>query len=95
MDREVVVNAFLPAAGVEDPHRFAGRSEEIEELTNALVAKGSVPLIYGQRGLGKSSLALQLARIAQGDVELLSELDLPELALCRFSLMSALGSVTL
>jgi Cdc6-like AAA superfamily ATPase len=81
VNREVVMNAFLPAAGIEDPHRFAGRSDEIEELTNALLVKGSVPLIYGHRGLGKSSLALQLSRIAQGDPELLSELDIPELAL--------------
>lgn len=75
------MNAFLPASGVDDPHRFAGRREEIEELTNALLTTGSVPLIYGHRGLGKSSLALQLSRIAQGDVELLEELELDELAL--------------
>ena len=81
MPREVLMNAFLPASGIEDPHRFAGRSTEIEELTNALIVKGSIPLIYGQRGLGKSSLALQLSRIAQGDVELLSELELEDLAL--------------
>jgi Cdc6-like AAA superfamily ATPase len=81
VNRELVMNAFLPAAGVEDPHRFAGRGSEIEELTNALSTKGSIPLVYGQRGLGKSSLALQMSRIAQGDVELLSELELEDLAL--------------
>lgn len=81
MNREVLLNAFLPSSGVEDPHRFAGRREEVEDLTNALVTKGSIPLIYGQRGLGKSSLALQLSRIAKGDVELLDELELSELSL--------------
>lgn len=80
-DRKVLLNAFLPASGVDDPSRFAGRRDEIEELGNALLTTGSVPLIYGHRGLGKSSLALQLSRIAQGDVELLEELDLSELEL--------------
>lgn len=81
MSRKALLNAFLPSSGIEDPHRFAGRHEEIEELTNALMTNGSIPLIYGQRGLGKSSVALQLSRIAQGDVELLSELELDDLAL--------------
>jgi Cdc6-like AAA superfamily ATPase len=81
LNRTVVMNAFLPAAGVDDPHRFAGRKEQIEELSNALFMEGSIPLIYGQRGLGKSSLALQLTRIAQGDVNLLTELELEELVL--------------
>lgn len=80
-NRKLLLNAFLPSAGIDDPHRFAGRKEEVEELTDALLVKNSVPLIYGPRGLGKSSLALQLSRIAQGDVDLLSELDLEDLAL--------------
>lgn len=38
-------------------------------------------MIYGQRGLGKSSLALQGDRIAQGDPELLAEMSLEHLQL--------------
>lgn len=83
MDRNLLINAFTPAAGIDDPHRFAGRSTEVDELTDALHAVGSVPLIFGERGLGKSSLALQMSRIAQGDVELLSELDLLSSALAE------------
>ncbi|WP_158587801.1 AAA family ATPase [Clavibacter lycopersici] len=60
---------------MEDPARFSGRAEEVKELADALQIVGSVPLIYGQRGLGKSSLASQLSRIAQGDAELLTELE--------------------
>lgn len=81
MAYETVMNAFLPTAEIEDPQRFAGRLEQVRDLTSALHMVGSIPLIIGQRGLGKSSLALQLTRIAQGDVELLSELDLERLAL--------------
>lgn len=61
---------------MDDPQRFSGRVAELKVLSDALQTKGSVPLIYGQRGLGKSSLAAQVSRIAQGDVELLEELDL-------------------
>lgn len=74
------MNAFLPASGVEDPQRFAGRKEEVRELADALLTNGSVPLIYGHRGLGKSSLAFQFSRIAQGDPTLLQELGLEDLA---------------
>ena len=51
---------------------FAGRARQIADLTDALHLMGSTPLIYGARGLGKTSLAFQMMRIAQGAVELLS-----------------------
>jgi hypothetical protein len=76
VDRATLVNAFLPASEIEDPHRFAGRRDQIRYLSDALHVEGSIPLILGQRGLGKSSLAVQMSRIAQGDVELLEELGL-------------------
>jgi hypothetical protein len=40
-------------------------------MTSALHNDGMIPLIYGERGLGKSSLAIQGERIALGDTELL------------------------
>lgn len=81
MSRSDVVNAFQPAAEIEDPLRFAGREIEVRQLANALQVHGSVPLIYGDRGLGKSSLALQTSRIAQGDTELLAQVGHANLAL--------------
>jgi Cdc6-like AAA superfamily ATPase len=68
----ILVNAFRPAQEVDDPKFFAGRARQIADLTDALHLMGSTPLIYGARGLGKTSLALQMMRIAQGAVELLS-----------------------
>lgn len=62
-----------------DPQRFSGRSKEIVAIAQALHQGGAIPLIHGERGLGKSSLALQLSRIAQGDVELLNEIARPDL----------------
>lgn len=66
---------------VDDPDRFAGRERQVRALTDALHIEGSVPLIYGHRGLGKSSLALQLMRIAMGDIQLLSHFSADHLAL--------------
>lgn len=81
MTRDVMLNAFLPASEIEDPFRFAGRAKQVKDLTDSLGIVRSVPLVHGDRGLGKSSLAVQLTRIAKGDVDLLAELDLKRLAL--------------
>ena len=81
IDRAVLLNAFQPATEVDDPLRFAGRSTEVRELADTLHSIGSTPLIYGDRGLGKSSLALQIRRIAMGDQELLVHLKAERLAL--------------
>ena len=81
IDRAVLLNAFQPATEVDDPERFAGRGPQVRELADSLSAIGSTPLIYGDRGLGKSSLALQIRRIAMGDVGLLTHLKAERLAL--------------
>jgi Cdc6-like AAA superfamily ATPase len=56
---------------MDDPALFAGRSLQLENVARALHSRGSCPILYGDRGLGKSSLALQGVRIALGDDELL------------------------
>lgn len=79
--RKTLMSAFAPAKEVDEPSRFAGREQQVRDLTDALQMDGSVPLIYGHRGLGKSSLALQMARIAMGDTELLHHFSADHLAL--------------
>ena len=81
IDRDKLMNAFQPATELDDPERFAGRSRQVRELSDSLRGTGTVPLIFGDRGLGKSSLALQIRRIAMGDVELLNLLGAERLAL--------------
>ena len=76
-----IANAFVPNEAIDDPGRFAGRHDQVRALTHALHEDSSVPLVYGDRGLGKSSLARQVARIARGGRELLEELELPDLCL--------------
>lgn len=74
-NRTALINAFVPSSSMNDPTRFAGRAEEVKALADAIHTDGSVPLIYGQRGLGKSSIAVQLSRIAQGEKTLLEALN--------------------
>ena len=75
VSRADLLNAFRPASEVDDPQLFAGRQAQVLDLTDALHSIGTAPIIYGHRGLGKSSLALQMMRIAMGDVELLSRIS--------------------
>jgi AAA+ ATPase superfamily predicted ATPase len=87
--RSIVLNAFQPAHAMEHPARFAGRKSIISELTDALRTEGLCPLIYGERGVGKTSIANQIERIALGDVELLSNLGLQDRALPEGSRFAA------
>jgi Cdc6-like AAA superfamily ATPase len=68
-----LLNAFRPGAPLDDPFLFAGRRDQIIELAQNLHVEGVCPIIYGARGLGKTSLALQVQRIAMGDVTLLED----------------------
>jgi hypothetical protein len=76
--RNVILNAFRPGTAMDLPSQFAGRKEEVESLVDTLYIDGTCPIIYGDRGLGKTSLALQVERIALGDTELLDELGLSD-----------------
>jgi Cdc6-like AAA superfamily ATPase len=79
--RDILVNAFTPEREVEDPALFAGRRSQVVELAHNLHTRGTCPIIYGARGLGKSSLALQAQRIAMGDVTLLHDYGAHEWAI--------------
>lgn len=81
IDRATLMNAFAPATELDDPERFAGREKQVRGLADSLHSVGATPLIFGDRGLGKSSLAVQVRRIAMGDVELLAHLGAERLAL--------------
>lgn len=79
--RSALLNAFHPAKEVDDPEFFAGRAREVAALTDSLHITGSCPIIYGDRGLGKTSLAVQIKHIAMGDDELLRSLGIEDRAL--------------
>jgi len=83
VDGKRLLAAFRPNAVIEDPAQFAGRRDEIESLVDALLQPGACPMIHGYRGAGKSSLAVQIQRIAVGDVQLLEDLGLGDRALAE------------
>lgn len=68
-----IINAFQPAKEISDPSRFSGRKQQIERGVELLLG-GNHIFIHGNRGIGKSSLARQLALIASGNNELLESI---------------------
>lgn len=50
--------AFTPFAPIELPDFFAGRAHVVEDIRGELEAPGRQVAIYGERGVGKTSLAL-------------------------------------
>jgi Cdc6-like AAA superfamily ATPase len=49
--------AFSPSAPVRDRDVFAGRREQLHQILDAINQDGQSVLIYGERGVGKTSLA--------------------------------------
>ena len=50
--------AFRPFAPIELPDFFKGRREDVELLRSELRTPGRQVAIYGERGVGKTSLAM-------------------------------------
>ncbi|WP_440136264.1 hypothetical protein, partial [Escherichia coli] len=68
-----ILDAFQPAKEISDPRRFSGRKQQIERGAELLLARDHI-FIHGVRGIGKSSLARQLALIASGKNDLLESI---------------------
>lgn len=66
-----IVNPFFPNLPVNDPGRFSGRLEQLDEGIDSLFQitndNSRHTIITGDRGIGKSSFLLQLKKIAEGD----------------------------
>lgn len=64
LDRmKLVGEAFRPAAPIDRRDLFAGRTEQIGELFAVLGQPGQHAVIYGERGVGKTSLATVAAQM--------------------------------
>ena len=70
LDIDRIYRAFSPAKEISDPNLFAGRKEEIRAGISALHNRGGFLAIFGLRGVGKSSVALQIKNIAEGNTTL-------------------------
>lgn len=49
--------AFTPSTPIDKRDLFAGRREQVQEVLKALIMTGQHVAIYGERGVGKTSLA--------------------------------------
>ena len=64
LDRvRLVAEAFRPAAPIDRRELFAGRSEQIAELFSIVSQPGQHAIVYGERGVGKTSLGLVAAEL--------------------------------
>ncbi|MEX2015816.1 MAG: AAA family ATPase [Candidatus Hydrogenedentales bacterium] len=52
-----VVESFSPGAPIDDLDLLAGRVQELRQMVDAVVQRGHHAILYGERGVGKSSLA--------------------------------------
>lgn len=72
-ERVLKENPFTPQDPIRDPAKFAGRREPLINAIDALYNRKNV-LVTGERSVGKSSLAFQLAYLTEGEPYLLKEL---------------------
>jgi Cdc6-like AAA superfamily ATPase len=71
-----VSHAFTPAAPVGDVALFAGRLDQVMTCMDAVFQQGLHVAVYGERGVGKTSLANVLPKI-------ITQADVPELSAIR------------
>ena len=65
-----VHDTFLPGQHIADAKRFCGRKEQIKTAVKALSREGTSIVVYGNRGVGKSSLVEIVKLIAQDQTSL-------------------------
>jgi len=51
------LDAFSPGAPIDDLNLLAGRQRQVERLLDIVMQRGQHAILYGERGVGKSSLA--------------------------------------
>jgi hypothetical protein len=92
MAKKRFVDPFFPNRPVNDPDKFSGRTNQIDEIVDSLfqVANNNSKhtIITGERGMGKSSLLLQMKILATGDNRLSKKLEI-DLGYEKFDFMHA------
>ena len=63
--RSKLRRAYTPAQPVSDPRMFAGRTKVLAALIRAIEDQRLHTIVYGERGIGKTSLLRVLAQAAQ------------------------------
>jgi hypothetical protein len=65
MDR--IYSTFTPSAPVSNTELFSGRREQIENLERVIAGKGQHAVMYGERGVGKTSVATWCVVVHRSD----------------------------
>lgn len=52
-----ISSVFTPASPIDEDDLFAGRSAQVDKVVDAINQRGQHVVIYGERGVGKTSLA--------------------------------------
>lgn len=68
--RQALAGVFTPATPVSRREAFSGRWDQINAVVGAVVEPGRHVVLYGERGVGKTSLANILAELLIGEGEL-------------------------
>lgn len=58
--------AFSPSAPIDQKALFSGRLSQLMDVVNAINQKGQHAILFGERGVGKTSLARVISRILGG-----------------------------
>ncbi len=64
-------STFFPGQPIDNPMWFAGRKHDIERALKALCRPGASLMVYGDRGVGKSSFVEMVKLIATGNSHLI------------------------
>lgn len=64
--------AFSPSAPIDQKTLFAGRLNEIVDVANAVSQRGQHVILYGERGVGKTSLATVISQMFRSEATLLA-----------------------
>jgi CspA family cold shock protein len=67
-------NPFMPQQPIMDPNKFAGRDDAVINSVDCLFNHKNL-IVTGERGIGKSSLAFQLALLSEGERALLDRFE--------------------
>lgn len=59
----VIRSTFTPQAPISKRELFVGRSDQISKMLDALLQQGSHAIVYGERGVGKTSLVTILQQL--------------------------------
>lgn len=74
------LNPFSPDLPIDDPSRFSGRFNEVDSVVDSLYQLAhktpAHTIITGDRGIGKSSLLLQIRKLAEGNKTLTDKLKI-------------------